>query len=752
MARLISLGYELGDLDKENLNTNGSPAAPQTSTVISGTYTQQISSLSSGTAKGVRTTFASSAANGPYYVRFKFRVATLPSAENRVFAISSFQSFAAANHRVYVTIDNTGVLRLYDEDGQVGSSSSALSTNTTYRIEVQADKSPSAGSHVVRATIDGTEFAGSATRDISTGFQLILLGGNLNSESQTTGNWFFDDIAVNSSSGSFQTGYPGAGSTVHLHPNAAGDNAGFARGGSAVAATPWESVDEVTPNDGTDYTNEKVLNKTDDHNLESPLTAIDQLDAINLVSVGVRFAGGSSSNNASFVPRIKATASGTVEEGSAITPNTTSWRTNVSSVPEVYSLICYDLPGSSTKPWNRKHLHTTQIGYRISTGNTNDAIISTVWLLVDYTDVAHSTEAFNPSNSADVSPRYVGMELNPEANATPTLDASGDYFGGMIVPPASKDVTSLEFCNWSHGGTFQTQTVELRNDNGGVPGATVHTSGTVTPSGNFTFNSASVSSFSVTAGTPYWVVIYSASNSGTNSIEMRTLSDPDGLIIPSRFASSFSSNSGSTWSVDNDNAGAVGLGFSDGSFQGFGYTDYDVTTINDAGERFGEYFQPDTGFTSDQIGFKVKKSDAGTPSAALEYYIYNVTDATTEQTGTLVAAATVTTSFVWYYATLSPSINFDPNKIYRVGMSTTAGSGTRYQFHRVKTTNTGNSNAMTYGGASKKLTDYSSEDATRDIPHRMRYVSAYTPAGGGGAAPPNWPVFSGRGFWGPRFN
>src|SRR3990172_6946830 len=77
-------------------------------------------------------------------------------------------------------------------------------------------------------------------------YQYVAGGGNRRSEAQTQGEWYFDDIAINSSTGSFQNSYPGAGRIVALRPNAAGDSADFARGGTDSGAN-WSQTDEVTP-------------------------------------------------------------------------------------------------------------------------------------------------------------------------------------------------------------------------------------------------------------------------------------------------------------------------------------------------------------------------------------------------------------------------------------------------------------------------------------------------------------------------
>ncbi len=85
----------------------------------------------------------------------------------------------------------------------------------------------------------------------------------------------------------------------------------------------------------------------------------------------------------------------------AITPNSTSWFTNSNTVNVMFApLTMYDLPGASTTAWTASDLDTAQIGYRISTGNTNNVRISTVWMSIDYTYVAPTNKNVDLTDAA----------------------------------------------------------------------------------------------------------------------------------------------------------------------------------------------------------------------------------------------------------------------------------------------------------------------------------------------------------------
>lgn len=369
MARLWSGGFELNSstTDLDWTVSENSPTI-QTSVVRSGTYALQVTSLSSGAKKGQRYHFHSTVGNGPYYFRVYFRVATLPSAANTIIALRS----DLGGLRAGITIDNTGVLQLFDTGGAVGSPSSALSLNTWYRIEIEFIRLGNGADATLKARVDGVEFASATNRTIGTGVGQFYVGGNVNAEAQTTGDWFFDDAAINDNSGSFQNSYPGAGSIVLLRPNGAGDTADW--------TGAYTDIDEVTPDDATTVIESTTLDQVEEVNLETSPTDVG---TVNCVQVGTRFRA-DGVDEPSFVLRIKASASGTVEESTAITSTNTSWHTNSNTGPRNYKLTLYDLPGASTTEWTKADLDTAQIGARISVDNTDNIEISALWLLVDY--------------------------------------------------------------------------------------------------------------------------------------------------------------------------------------------------------------------------------------------------------------------------------------------------------------------------------------------------------------------------------
>ena len=401
MARLWQSGFELNSAAAGVEFSIASGTTISSSTVRSGAFAGRVSSLVSATNQRFTYAFKASSTNGPFYFRYYINIATLPSAENRVFALSN-SSTTGTGVWTYITLDNTGALRLYDNVGVIGSPSSALSTNTWYMVEVLFDRTAGSGSQVVRARIDGTEFAAATNRTLTNGLTSAYFGGNLASEAQTTGDWFFDDLAINDNTGSFQTSYPGSGKIIHLKPNAAGDANSFAVqiGGTAGSTNNFTRVNEIPPDDATTYNSTAVLNQEDLFNVDD--SGIGASDTVNVVSVGGRFADLVAVDATSGIKfEIMKTSGGTKAQSANIVPNTTTWSTNAVAAPHNYPITLYQDPDSSN--WTQTTLDSMQIGYILDAAAVRAIAISNVWALVDYTPAGATTSSTSTSQSTSTS-------------------------------------------------------------------------------------------------------------------------------------------------------------------------------------------------------------------------------------------------------------------------------------------------------------------------------------------------------------
>jgi hypothetical protein len=438
MARLHQNGFEQNST-KEFTAVGGAGATIQAGVLRTGVAAGKIAlSGQSGTRNGFVIDFAA-AGNGPFFARVYFRVDTLPSAANRIIAIVNSNTISSTP-AAYITIDNAGLLRLFADTGQVGSASSALTLGQWYRLEIKYDKSPAGGSQILEAKIDGSTFATSSVLTFTNQGASLIVGGNLNAEAQTTGVWYYDDIAINDSTGSQQTGYPGDGAILHTLPNGAGDNTQWTKGGSSPAATNYQSVNEQVPDDAITLVSDNTTGHIDDYTVSS-ISGLSSGDNINAVAVGLRFTGvGAGASSASIAARLKAASGGTTDQGSTIASNGTTWFSHTSSglTRLIYNLVKYFLPGTST-PWTKTDLNSAQIGIKTVGANTSASQLSSIWLSVDFT---HNTIA--PTVVTNAASSVLGVSATGNGNVTSdggdAITERGIVWGTSVNPTTASNL------------------------------------------------------------------------------------------------------------------------------------------------------------------------------------------------------------------------------------------------------------------------------------------------------------------------
>ncbi|MBI4128294.1 MAG: right-handed parallel beta-helix repeat-containing protein [Parcubacteria group bacterium] len=402
-GRLFSSGFELQSVTDgvEWSPVNSSPTI-NTTTFRSGAASLNATATAS-TRKGVNYQFAGVDGNGPFWLRAYVRAATLPNAESRFMDFRTEPDLPIT--RAYLTVDNTGTLKLYDDVGLIGTGGTTISVDTWYRVELKIDATGAGATDTVEAKLDGTNIATSSTRTLGSGVSEFGLGNNLGaSASVSSGSLFFDDVALNKNAGTVQNGYPGAGHIVHLRPNAAGDTSEqWTSSGTenpacdAAGDANWGCVDEVTPDDVTSAVVSSTLNQIDDFNLGSSASAgIPSGATVNLASVGIRF-NNSAATFSSAKLRLKDAASAVPIESYYIDDTTNStYFTNNESVPRNYMLTAFQRPNLATA-WTTTDLDAAQIGIRLGNdGGTNNFAVTTMWMLVDYsaTDISVSGRIF----------------------------------------------------------------------------------------------------------------------------------------------------------------------------------------------------------------------------------------------------------------------------------------------------------------------------------------------------------------------
>jgi len=367
MARLWTSGFEIGQIYE--WTSSGGSLVAQTDIARSGQWGVRFPTGLSGNRFRLVHSFVSPANNGPYFFRACLYMENLPGGETRFLAITNGATFLA-----FITVDTDGLLRLYDEDGQIGSASSPLATGVFHTIELEFDRTGSAGAHVIRARVGLSEFAGAANRSISLGVTQFWVGINLNNEALDGGDFIYDDCAQNDSAGSVQNSYCGEENNIYLRPNGDG-TLGLDWTGS------WQDIDETPPNQATDVISSKTLNQVESSVLTDSGLSAD--DTILYVQVGMQFGGGASSANSTFAVGIADSAENQ-EYSANLVPPDQFWHTNTIGNSRYNPLTLYDLPGASGDPWTPAELDVSQLLAKITVANTNIARITAMWLIVGY--------------------------------------------------------------------------------------------------------------------------------------------------------------------------------------------------------------------------------------------------------------------------------------------------------------------------------------------------------------------------------
>lgn len=372
MARLWQCGFELNSTttDVELSNITGAGTTIQTGTVRTGTYALRCNP--SATTSFARYHIYTSNQSTVAYQRFYLRIATAPGANTTICRFVDTSNNACAQ----VRLTSSSTLILLDAGGSaVGSASSALSANTWYMVELGLDASSSPGTVTLR--LDGTQVA-SGNNSVQSPWARVLVGPVVSA----TCDLFFDDWAVNDNSGGSQNSWPGAGKILHLVPNGDGDSHGWSDTSNAAgSANNYTLVDEQPPNDTTDLVQTGVVNTTDMYTLTD--SGIGSGDTVNVVMVGVRLRNNTADATTAAKVQIEKTSGGTITQGSAIVPNTTTFSTNAPAQPRNYTLIAYVDPDGAA--WTQSTLDSAQAGVKLTTAGTNRIQVTSLWVSVDYT-------------------------------------------------------------------------------------------------------------------------------------------------------------------------------------------------------------------------------------------------------------------------------------------------------------------------------------------------------------------------------
>ncbi len=380
-ARLWSSGCELqGDspatpTDNLEFDTDQSGAATQaisTSVVRSGVSSCTATGNGSGWAL-FQQQFSAAPSTEAFYARYYLYIHTTPTSNTQV---GTWYNSTDMESSLVVT--STRTLELYDDGGLlVGTYATPLSTGTWYRIEQLYNSAVDN----LDVRLDGTTIIDASCTGCD-GADWFAVGVD-DTIASPTGVFYFDDIALNNTSGGSQTSWPGAGSIVHMQPDgSAGDN-------NDASAGTCADIDEITPDSGTTV----ALLNSDldiiDCTAESSSTAgIDAFDTVTLVQVGINEKV-DDIVSASWALRVKSASGGTTSTGTTVTHNDETYKTNGDTAPRNYSLTSYTDPttGIAWTPTGTNSLDAMQIGAQ-SIDASPDVRVTTLWGLIEYVDGA----------------------------------------------------------------------------------------------------------------------------------------------------------------------------------------------------------------------------------------------------------------------------------------------------------------------------------------------------------------------------
>jgi hypothetical protein len=435
MGRLWSCGFELQSVTAgvEWQTTIGSPTI-NTTTKASGDAALRCNPTAA--AHYIQHTFRGDVV-ADVWGRFKLYIATAPSAKTTILAYGDSGNFYGA--KIRLGTDS----KLYTNNSALTTEtagSTVLTTGQWYSITWYYNET----TNTLTVKVDGvTEINAASVDDIAGGGRI-----RQGIFEATTADLYFDDIALNDNSGTVENSYPDyRGKLVIGSPDGAGDNAGFTLG--AGTGSNFQLVDEIPPNDATDYVQKTTTGTViDDHTVESSTSmGIGSSDTIVMVEVGIRGGSTATTAGATISPRLKSAASGTVSTGAAGAFNVNGWRTNGAAAP-LPLLISYTDPttGIAWTPTGTNSIDSMQIGYTNAASNTTVRRVSAVYAQVEYIPASGSSFSQTPSDSTTVS-ESVGKRLvkNVSDSSTVTESASQSLNGGAAsysrTPTDSTTVT-----------------------------------------------------------------------------------------------------------------------------------------------------------------------------------------------------------------------------------------------------------------------------------------------------------------------
>lgn len=387
MARLFTCGFEEGTLAASAM-WHGSTGSPQLTTTVvhSGTYALRCpGSGLDGVFREIHHSDGTVADEGDvFFIRTMFRVASGTIAAQARF-MSQRAGGTPANWQVELATDRRIVL-VNVANGASITSANPIPADTWVRIEIRHVMSTTAGA--LELFIDGVSqgaLTGINSLNASSALRHWFNGGNFGVDI------FFDDIAANDNTGTFQNGLPGPGKVALLTPDS-DVSVTWTRAGSSPASTNFDGVNDVpgTPDDAVTYNVDSGQTNVDRLSLSDLPAEVPSNAVIRLLDGYARVGSNGTTNTRRL--RLKLwDNTGALTDGPFLSCDTSSWRISSS-----HERVVYDAAGKT-----KADIAGFNVGYK---GESNAAVeqrVSAVWVNVEWIE-AQGGGAFTLTADAGV--------------------------------------------------------------------------------------------------------------------------------------------------------------------------------------------------------------------------------------------------------------------------------------------------------------------------------------------------------------
>ena len=287
-ARLLTAGFEENDLTATTFIAGiGTAPTINITSPHSGTYRMSTAATATST---VRYVLPSDVTSGTYYLRTYWRTGTAaPASDTTVFY--NINSAATAGG-LEVLLRTGSVLRLRNPTTTTTVDSTAtIVADTWYRIEAEHVLSDTVGSITMRLYSDSNVLLDTISITGQDTMTTNIRSWHFGKAGANAPVYSYDDIAINDTTGSFQTSWPGIGKIAMLVPNA---DTSITWENEAAGAATFTKIDDLpgTPDDVTTYNTEIVtLNSTDRFGLTALGAEVPSGATLKLIQVAIR--GGS---------------------------------------------------------------------------------------------------------------------------------------------------------------------------------------------------------------------------------------------------------------------------------------------------------------------------------------------------------------------------------------------------------------------------------------------------------------------------